>query len=274
MDRLKALKTEVPDDYRRFWDQLGPALKEGLLTTEDTKEPLLDLVLAHATSDTGRMTDLADYVGRMGADQSEIYYLVGPSLDAVRRSPHLEAFAARGIEVLLFTDAVDELWLDRAPEYQGKSWRSVSKGDVTLDSADREAAAAELKNAEDRHKDLLGKLAAILKDHVKDVRLTNRLTTSAACLVGEEHELSPQMAEMLRHAGQDVPEVKRTLELNPAHPVLTGLLERFSADPEDDIVADYAHLLLGQALLAEGAQLPDPAGFSDRLSRIMQAGLG
>lgn len=273
MDELKKLKAAEATKYQQFWTQFGPVVKEGLLGPEDKREAILDLVLT-PSSTTDETTDLAGYVGRMKEGQDAIYYLTGPSVDVVEQSPLLEAFRAQGYEVLFFTDPVDEVWLEQAPAYQEHGWTSISRGALDLGS-DEEQKAAEVALREQgaKHESLLGALQKSLEDHVKEIRLSSRLTSSASCLVGDAQDLSPQIAEMLRRAGQEIPPTKRVLELNPSHPILTKLQERFDADKSDPVVGEYANLLYGQAVLAEGGQLDDPAEFGKQVAELMVRGL-
>ena len=206
----------------------------------------------------------------MKEGQPAIYFMTGPSLAAVERSPHLEAFRAKGYEVLFFTDPVDELWLRMPREFRGKPLVSAAKGDVTPASEEEQKQAEEERRSqEEGFKDLLLILRAKLQDHVKDVRLSSRLTSSPACLVGEAGDLSPRMAELFRRSGQEVPAVKRVLELNPTHPILPKLRAIVERDRNDPALAEYAEILYGQAILAEGGQLPDPAAFSQRIADLL-----
>ena len=267
---LVEMKDERPEKYRTFWQEFGPVLKEGLLGLDDSQERILELVLAPSTHGTAEPTSLADYAGRMKEGQPAIYVMTGPSLAAVERSPHLEAFRAKGYEVLFFTDPVDELWLRLPREFQGKPVVSTAKGDVTPASEDEQKQAeGERREQEEGFKDLLLVLRAKLQDQVKDVRLSSRLTSSPACLVGETGDLSPRMAELLRRTGQEVPAAKRILELNPTHPLLPKLRAIVERDRTDPLLQEYAELLHGQAILAEGGQLPDPAAFSQRIADLL-----
>jgi molecular chaperone HtpG len=267
---LKEMKDERPDRYRAFWAEFGPVLKEGLLGLDDSQEQILALVLAPSTHGAAEPTSLDAYLGRMKEGQPGIYYMTGPSLAAVERSPHLEAFRARGYEVLFFTDPVDELWLRLSREFQGKPLVSAAKGDVAPPPGDEPPQAdEERRDREERFKDLLLVLRAKLQDEVKDVRLSARLTTSPACLVGEAGDLSPHMAELLRRTGQKVTAPKRILELNPAHPLLPKLQAIVARDRTDPALQEYAELLYGQAILAEGGPLPDPAAFSKRIADLL-----
>jgi molecular chaperone HtpG len=265
---LKEMKEQRPERYRTFWAEFGAVLKEGLLGLDEDQDKLLELVLA-ASTDGPTETSLAEYVGRMKEGQPGIYYLTAVSREAADRSPHLEAFRARGYEVLFFLDPIDELWLRLRREVEGKPLVSVTHG--TADLGAREEGTEEPPAAEraERFKDLLFALRAALQDEVKDVRLTERLTSSPACLVGETGDLSPHLEALLRRSGREVPKTKRVLELNPAHPLVARLEAFHAAHPADERFRRYALLLHGQAILAEGGTLPDPAGFSRQLSELL-----
>jgi molecular chaperone HtpG len=219
---------------------------------------------------TAEPVALGEYVKRMKDGQDAIYYLTASSRDAGERSPHLEGFRAREWEVLFFTDPIDELWLRLPREVEGKALVSVAKSDLQVGTEEEKKRAEEArKESEESLKDVLTVLRAKLQDEVKDVRLSGRLTESPACLVGDPGDLSPQMQELLRRAGQDVPKVKRVLELNPTHAIVTKLRQIHAMDAKDPRLALYAELLYGQALLAEGGALADPAAFSRRLTELM-----
>jgi len=267
---LREMKEQRPEKYRTFWTEFGAVLKEGLMMPfEDGQDKLLELVMAPSTE--GReLVSLGEYAGRMKEGQPAIYYATAPSREAAERSPHLEAFRARGYEVLFFLDPIDDLWLRLPRELEGKSLASVTKGAVDL-GTEEEKKQEEVAREEtsERFKDLLLALRAALQDDVKDVRLSGRLTSSPACLVGEAGDLSPHMEALLRRNGQDVPKVKRVLELNPTHPLVTRLQAFRAAHPADERFARYAELLHGQALLAEGGTPADPAAFSKRLTELL-----
>jgi molecular chaperone HtpG len=265
---LEEMKRDAAADYLTFWTELGAVLKEGLLSADD-KDKVLDLVLS-ATTHGAELTSLDDYVTRMKPDQESIYFLVGQDKAAVSRSPLLEAFAAKGIEVLLFSDPVDEIWLDRAPKFKDKPLVSIGKGDVKLGTEDeRKKATDDLETKQKEFADLLTLIRVRLQEDIKEVRLSNRLTTSPVVLVTDEHDLSPRMQRMLEQMGQKPPKAKRILELNPTHPLIQKLQAIFAADKNDPRLNLYADLLLGQAHLAETGQLPDPATFARSLAEVM-----
>jgi molecular chaperone HtpG len=269
---LKEMKEQRPEKYRTFWTEFGAVLKEGLISFEEGHEKILELVMAPSTA-SAEPVALGEYVKRMKDGQDAIYYLTASSRDAGERSPHLEGLRAREWEVLFFTDPIDELWLRLPREVEGKALVSVAKSDLQVGTEEEKKRAEEArKESEESLKDVLTVLRAKLQDEVKDVRLSGRLTESPACLVGDPGDLSPQMQELLRRAGQDVPKVKRVLELNPTHAIVTKLRQIHAMDAKDPRLALYAELLYGQALLAEGGALADPAAFSRRLTELMLQG--
>ncbi|CAN5708491.1 hypothetical protein BH11MYX2_BH11MYX2_00190 [soil metagenome] len=258
---LDEMQRDNAEQYATFWTEFGPVLKEGLANwdTQD-KEKLMDLVVAPST--TQARTSLTEYVGRMKPDQDAIYYLVGSAKDSVAKSPLLEAFVAKGIEVLLFSDQVDEFWLERAPTYRDKAMKSIARGDIDLGtkaSSDDEA----------RFKDLLDALRVYLDSEVKEVRLSQRLATSAAVLVSDEHDMTPRMQRMMEQLGQSPPLSKRILELNPTHPLIAKLQAIYTESKTDPRIEQIGKLLLGQAHLAESGAIPDLGAFSQALTDVM-----
>ncbi|MHA7837438.1 MAG: molecular chaperone HtpG [bacterium] len=270
-DRLKTLAAEDREQYERFWAEFGPVVKEGLLDPGEKRNRIFDLVLAPSTAHETKPTSLSEYVERMPEDQDAIYFIAGPKLEVLRRSPHLEAFEEKGIEVLFLTDPVDEVWVSQGPvAYRDKPFKSIGHGEVEIGSdEDKERAKEELEKDQESWGDLLQAMRAAIQDEVKEIRLSSRLKTSPACLVLEEGDLSPQLEAMLRQAGQAIPERKPILELNPRHEILKRLGKRFETSPTDPRIGETARLLLGQAILAEGGQLEDPAAFGELLSRWM-----
>ncbi|SCL47577.1 molecular chaperone HtpG [Micromonospora chersina] len=267
---LATLKDLSAESYRTFWGEFGAVVKEGLLEDPDNTEALLDLVRAASTHDPAELTTLRDYVERMKDGQTEIYYATGENRVTIENSPHLEAFRAKGYEVLILTDPVDEVWVERVGAYDGKTLRSVAKGQVDLET-DEEKERAEAERQE--YADLLTWMTGALADSVKEVRLSTRLTTSPACVVGDAHDMTPTLEKMYRAMGQEVPRVKRILELNPTHPLVTGLRKAHEQGAENSALTETAELLYGMALLAEGGELADPARFTrilaDRLARSL-----
>ncbi len=270
-ESLKAMAKNEPEQYRAFWAEFGPVVKEGLLDFEEKRDRIFDLVLAPSSENETDLVSLADYVERMPEDQEAIYYIAGPKLDVLRRSPHLEAFKEQGIEVLFLTDPVDEVWVGQGSvAYKDKPWKSIGHGEVELGTdEDKEKAKVDLEKQEETYGDLLEALKAAIEDDVKEVRLSSRLKSSASCLVLEDGDLSPQLEAMLRQAGQEIPERKPILELNPNHVVVERLGKRFEDNPTDPQIGSSAKLLLGQAVLAEGGQLEDPAGFAELVNKLM-----
>jgi molecular chaperone HtpG len=274
LSTIKELQSERPDEYRTFWGQFGKVLKEGLMRDIDNQETLLQVSSFASTHSDDELTTLTEYVERMKDGQQQIFYATGESRQQILNSPHLEAFKAKGYEVLLLTDAVDEIWLGTVTEFDGKPLQSVAKGEVDLDTEEEKTAhEAERKEREKDFADLLSWLKETLSEHVKEVRLSTRLTESPACLITDAFGITPTLARMYRASGQDVPVEKRTLELNPDHPLVTGLQQAHKDRADDPSVAETAELLYGTALLAEGGTPEDPARFAellaDRLARTV-----
>ena len=267
LSTIKDLQSERPEDYRTFWGQFGKVLKEGLMRDFDNQETLLQISSFASTHSDDELTTLAEYVERMKDGQQQIFYATGESRQQILNSPHLEAFKAKGYEVLLLTDTVDEIWLGSVTEFAGQPLQSVAKGEVDLDTEEEKTAhEAERKEREKDFADLLSWLKETLSEHVKEVRLSTRLTESPACLITDAFGITPTLARMYRASGQDVPVEKRTLELNPDHPLVTGLQQAQKDRGDDPSVAEIAELLYGTALLAEGGTPEDPARFAELLA--------
>ncbi|MFF0489201.1 molecular chaperone HtpG [Nocardia sp. NPDC004068] len=272
---------EDKSKYETFWNEFGRVLKEGLLSDFDNRETILQVSSFASTHAADKPTTLAEYVERMRDGQDKIYYMTGESRQQIENSPHLEAFRAKDLEVLILTDPVDEMWVGSVPEFDGKQFQSIAKGEVDLESEDEKKASEQLR--EQQNKDfgeVLKWLETTLSDSVKEVRLSSRLTTSPACVVGDVFDFTPQLERMYRASGQAVPQTKRILELNPDHALVTGLRDAYAANKEaaeagtaEDLRAT-AELLYGTAILAEGGELKDPAHFAriltDRLTATVR----
>lgn len=262
---IKDLQGERPEDYRTFWTQFGKVVKEGLLSDFDNRETLLQISSFASTHSEEEATTLAEYVSRMKEGQEQIFYATGESRQQILRSPHLEAFKAKGYEVLLLTDPVDEVWVGVVSEFDGKPLQSVAKGEVDLDSAE-DQSEAEREEQQKEFADLLTWLRETLSEHVKEVRLSTRLTESPACLITDAFGITPALARIYRASGQEVPVGKRILELNPDHPLVTGLRQAHQDRGDDPSLPETAELLYGTALLAEGGTPEDPARFAELLA--------
>ena len=271
---LDKMKQNEFEQYLKFWAAFGRILKEGVTGGPEYTEQLQSLLLFKSSADPETLTTLAEYVSRTKPSQDAIYYLTGDSRALIENSPHLEAFKARDFEVLYLDDPVDELLVQFLTEYDSRPLKSAAKGAAELgDAEEREETR---KDLEEKAKDLGGLLESIqkhLEEHVKEVRLSSRLTTSPACLVGGENDMSPQLERLLRHTQQQAPQSKRILELNGEHEVISKLAAHFESEADDPAIADTADLLFGYALLAEGSDLPDPARFTGLLAKLMVGGL-
>src|ERR1700739_1168388 len=236
LSTIKELQSGRPEDYRTFWTQFGRVLKEGLMSDFDNQDNLLRVSSFASTHSEDETTTLAEYVERMKEGQEQIFYATGETRQQILKSPHLEAFKAKGYEVLLLTDPVAEIWVGSVTEFDGKPLQSVARGEVDLDS-DEDKSEAEREEQEKDFADLLAWLKETLSDHVAEVRLSTRLTESPACLITPTFGITPALARMYRASGQVVPAGKRILELNAEHPLVTGLREAHKDRADDPSVA-------------------------------------
>jgi molecular chaperone HtpG len=274
LDSLAEMKEKEPESYLEFWAGFGRALKEAIGTDYESKDRVLKLLLFQSSNDPVRLTTLDDYVGRMKEDQNEIFYITGESRVLVENLPHLEALKDKGYEVLYLVEPTDELLVQHLFDYEGKKLKSAGKGDLDLgDAKEKEEAKKEREEQEKQHADLLSFIQKTLDEHVKHVRLSSRLTSFPACLVGAEHDYSPQLEKLLLKGKGGGPKQRRILEINSKHPIFELMQRRFSRDPQDPELAESAQLLFGQALLTEGSELPDPVKFSQKVADLMVARL-
>ena len=270
VDALKRMLEGERAKYEGFWRELGRAVKEGVDSDYENRDALLGLLLFGSSRDPEALTTLAEYVGRMPEGQNDVWYLTGAAREQIENSPALEAFRDRGWEVLYLTDPVDELVVQAVTEFEGKRLRSAGKGAVELEEGEKKGAEEERKK---EFEPFLGAMQKRLETWVKEVRLSGRLTKSPAVLVVAEHDYSPQLERILSMGRGDGSRQRRILELNAGHPLVQGLRRRFDADPNDPVVGDYAELLLGWSLLAEGSEPHDPVRFTQLVAGLMETGL-
>ena len=264
---LEGMAKNEPEKYATFWQEFGRVMKEGLGEDFANKEQLARLLrfsTTHSDSETQDVS-LADYVERMKEGQEAIYYITADSFAAAKNSPHLEIFRKKGIEVLLLADRVDEWLVSSLTEFDGRPLKSVTQGELNLGELEDEEEKKAHEKVDEKFKDLIGKVKEVLGDKVSEVRLTHRLTSSPACLVTGENDMSANLERILRSAGQHVPTTKPVFELNPEHPLVAKLKQEGS----DELFNDMAEILFDQALLAEGGQLDDPATFVRRLNELL-----
>ncbi|MBC7982885.1 MAG: molecular chaperone HtpG, partial [Candidatus Obscuribacterales bacterium] len=257
------------EKYASFWKEFGAVLKEGPGEDFANRERIAKLLRFSSTHATKEEQDVAldDYIARMKPGQDTVYFLVADSFTAVRSSPHLEQLKSKGIEVLLLSDRIDEWLVEHLREYEGKKLRNVARGDLDLSAVETTEDKQQRESLSKEHGPLAEQIKKSLGDRVTTVRVTNRLSDSPAVLVLAEHDMGAQMRRIMEAAGQKAPEVKPTLEINPEH----VLLKRLSAVAEGQEFDDLAMLLLEQATLADGGQLPEPAEFVRRLNRLLFA---
>ncbi|MBN1579010.1 MAG: molecular chaperone HtpG [Chitinispirillaceae bacterium] len=269
LGKLKELAENEPDTYKKFWQEFGPVLKEGLHMDYENKEQLLELVRFQSSNGTkDEFTSLKQYVSRMRSDQKDIYYITGESREIVEKSPHLEVFKSKSIEVLFLIDPIDEWVVGDIYNYDGKQLKSVMQGDLDLGDLGKEEEDAK-KKSETKFKKLSERIKNILAGRVKEVHITTRLKDSPACLVSEANAMGAHMEKLMKAMGQTVPESKRILEINAEHPILMNMHARYSADPKDPDLEEWVHLLYEQALIAEGQMVPDPMAYSRRVNNLL-----
>ncbi len=262
---LEKLAKNDPEKYQKFWNEFGKVLKEGPAEDFANREKIGKLLRFATTQSAGeeQIVSLDDYIGRMQESQDKIYYIAADSYSAAKNSPHLEIFRKKGIEVLLLSDRVDEWLTAHLTEYEGKKLQSVAKGE--LDLGDDEESEKELEEKARGAEKLLKRMKEALEDRVEDVRVTNRLTDSPACIVLNEHDMAMHMQRILKEAGHELPSTKPILEINPDHPIV----EKLGKEKSKKKFADWSNILFDQAMLAEGGQLEDPAGFVAKLNDML-----
>ncbi|MES2311522.1 MAG: molecular chaperone HtpG [Pseudomonadota bacterium] len=263
LDLIEKLAKDEPEKFATFYRAFGNTLKEGISEDANNRERIAKLLRFASTKGEGSAQTVSfdDYIGRMPVGQDTIWFITADSYAAAIGSPQLEAFKAKGTEVLLMSDRIDEWMLGSLSEYSGKKLQNVAKGELPLDEADKKRQEESAKEAEP----LVKKLKELLGDRVGDVRVSARLTDSPSCLALSDYEMAPHLARLLREAGHDMPDNKPTLEINPQH----ALLKRVEAEVDEAKAKDLATLLLEQAEIAAGAQLPDPSAFVQRMNRVL-----
>jgi molecular chaperone HtpG len=270
LDTFTEIKEKEPETYLQFWGEFGRSLKEAVGTDFDNREKILKLLLFHSSHDPEKLTALEEYVGRMKEDQNEIYYITGESRELLDNLPHLEALKERGYEVLYLVEPVDELLVQHLFEFDGKKLKSAGKGELDLGKTEEKETAKKAREEKEKlYSGLLSFIQKTLDEHVKHVRISSRLTSFPACLVGAEHDYSPQLEKLLLKGKGGGPKQRSILEVNAEHPVLQSMKDKFDANPDDPLLRDYAELLFGQALLTEGSELPHPVQFSQHVAKLM-----
>ena len=267
LDLLDRLAKDEPEKFATFWKAFGGILKEGIAEDSANRERIAKLLRFASTKSEGSEPTVSfdDYIGRMPADQDAIFFITAGGYAAAKGSPHIEALNARGVEVLLMSDRIDEWMTSHLHEYAGKKLRDAGKGDLDLGAADAEKRKASEKAAEG----VLKKLRDLLGERVRDVRVSERLTESPSCIVVDDHAMGLAMQRLLRQAGHEVPESKPVLEINPDH----ALAKRLEGETDDARAQDIALLLLDQAQLMEGVALEDPAAYVRRVNRLLSTGM-
>ena len=266
LDLLKSMATKDKEKYTKFWKEFGRVLKEGVIEEQDKKEDLAKLFRFSSTHDESgeQSVSLEDYVGRMQEGQKAIYYVTAENYATANNSPHLEIFRAKNIEVLLLTDPIDEWVTTHLSEFDGKPLQSVTRGELDLGDLEDTAVKEQVKKTDEDFGGLIRQIKEILEEKVSDVRITHRLTESPACLVADEQGMGRHLEQILKAAGQQITGSRPILEINPEHPIITGLKQ----ETDEERIRDWSHILFDQALLSEGGQLKDPAEFVRKLNHM------
>jgi len=274
LSTLAEMKEKAPEDYLKFYAEFGPVLKEGIHFDHANKEKIQDLLLFESSrTETGKFVALKEYVARMPEGQQEIYYITGMSRSSVENSPYMEVFRKKDYEVLYMTDPVDEWVVQTVTSYDEKHLKAIDRGDLELDTEEeKKAHEAKKEEAKKEFGSVISFIQETLKEKVKEVRLSSRLTESACCLVADEMGINANMEKILKSMNQEVPEAKRILELNPDHPIMQVMTAMFDKDKENAKLTDYCELLFDQALLTEGTPIKDPLRFTKLVSELMVAG--
>ena len=269
LDLLEDMAKNEPDKYKAFWGEFGRVMKEGPGEDFANKEHVAKLLRFASTHEDSeeQSVSLEDYIARMQEGQDKIYYITADSFLAAKNSPHLEIFRKKGIEVLLLSDRVDEWLTGSLTEFEGKPFQSVAKGELDLGEVESEEDKKEHEKVEQEAKDVVERIKKALGEKVEDVRVSHRLTSSPACIVLNEQDMALYMQQLLKQAGHELPSSKPVLEVNPTHPIVARLKE----EADDARFGDWSGLLFDQAVLAEGGQLEDPAGFVAKLNELMLA---
>lgn len=271
LDVFAEMKEKENEQYLKFWAEFGRAIKEGVSSDYDNKEKLLPLLIFESSHDPKELTTLKAYVERMKPDQTEIFYLTAESRKVAENSPHLEAPKEKGYEVLYLTEPVDELLVQSVYEFEGKRLKSITKGKFNLGTEEEKKQREEqLKKKEEDYKSFLEASQKKLDEYVKQIRLSNRLVGSPACLVTEEHEYSPHMERLLQKGKGGGPKQRRIMELNADHPLVAQLYERFKSNAEDPAVGNSMEILFELALLAEGSEVADPVRLNQLTLDLLQ----
>ncbi|HYS44509.1 MAG TPA: molecular chaperone HtpG, partial [Geobacteraceae bacterium] len=268
---LAEMKEKTPEEYLKFYKEFGQVLKEGVHFDFPNKEKIQELLLFESSkTEPEKYVTLKEYAERMPEAQKEIYFITGTSRSSVEQSPHLEIFRKKDFEVLFLTDPVDEWVTQGLSEYDGKKLKAVDRGDLELESEEeKKEHEARKEETSQQYKDVLAFIGEKLKERVKEVRLSSRLTDSACCLVADQYGMNANMERILKAMNQDVPESKRILELNPDHPIMGALARMYQENKENKKLDDYCDLLYDQGLLTEGSPITDPLRFSRLVSELM-----
>ncbi len=272
LDTLQEIAGKEMDLYIKFWKEFGNALKEGVISDFENREKIASLLLFESTQDGGKLTGLDDYISRMNENQKEIFTLTAESRAIAENSPLLEALKLKRYEVLFLLSPIDEIMAGSLSEYKGKKIKPIEKGDIDIQSPEeKEKNEKEMKEKSEEYEEFLKFLGKKLESTIKEVKLSKRLVNSPVCITGEEFDVSPYLEKIMKKESESLnPLKRRILEINPGHQLISRIRDRFKKDKNDPVLDDYAELLLGYALISEGADLPDPVKFNNLVLNLME----
>lgn len=275
LDTLAETLETDPEGYRKFWNEFGRVVKEGIYHDAKMRDKILELTLFKTTK-TGKdeLVTLKEVVERAAEGQDKIYYLTGDARDSLIDSPHLETFKKEGVEVLLLTDSVDEVWLNMVPDFQGKTLVSAAGSDFEIGSEEeRKARAEEKEKVQKEMATFISWMQTKLGENIKEVRVSSRLVDSPACLVADSGDMSANLERLMRAMGQEVPVTKRVLEINATHPLIAHLAQRYESDKDTEELGRTASMVYQLAVLSEGGELDDPSGFAKQVASVLSGSL-
>ena len=275
LDSLAETLGSDPEGYRKFWNEFGRVVKEGIYHDAKMRDKILEISLFRTTkTDKDELVTLKQVIERMPEGQDKIYFLTGDARESLIDSPHLETFKKEGVEVLLLTDSVDEVWLNTVPDFEGKTLVSAAGAELELGSEDeRKARAEEKEKTQKEMATFISWMQSKLGESVKEVRVSSRLVDSPACLVADSGDMSANLERLMRAMGQEVPTTKRILEINAGHPLIDHLAKRYESDKDTEELGRTADMIYQLAILSEGGELQDPAGFAKQVASVLSTSL-
>ncbi|MCX7820595.1 MAG: molecular chaperone HtpG [Brevinematales bacterium] len=273
LDSLFELLEQDRENYLNFWKEFGNALKEGIISDVDNRNKLISLLLFESTNSDSKLTTFKEYLGRMKEDQKEIYFIASESRVIAENSPHLELLKQKGYEVIFLLNPIDEVMIQYIPEFEGKKIKVIGRGKLDIESEDFKERKKEVEKKSKEMKDFLSFISKELENQIKEARFSENLISAPCCLVGEEYDISPSLEKYLKKENPLFTSSKRILELNPFHPVIQKMYEKYRSNSSEESLKDYCELLLDYSLLSEGQPVNDPVKFNKIFANLMEKGL-